>query len=157
GRRLAVAAEGRRAHRPAGPPDRGPDAARRGGAGDPRRPGEVPPRDGRRAGRPAEARGDDVAAPDGDDDRAARGARQGLTRPGVRGPEVSPRRGRQPRSSTTRPCFTTVRTRSAAGQYGIWREVGTFQITRSACLPRSREPISSASPRASAALIVTAE
>ena len=62
----------------------------------------------------------------------------------------------QPRSSTTFPFFITVRTRSAAGQYGIWRDVETRQITRSACLPGSSEPTSSARPIARAALIVTA-
>ena len=52
-----------------------------------------------------------------DDDRPARVARQGLTarRPGDAGARA------QPRSRTTRPRLTTVRTRSAAGQYGIWR------------------------------------
>ena len=50
----------------------------------------------------------------------------------------------------------TVRARLAAGQYGIWFEVGTRQMTRSAALPDSSEPISSSRPTARAALIVTA-
>src|SRR4029079_11645837 len=52
--------------------------------------------------------------------------------------------GRYAWSSTTRPRLTTVRTSCAAGQYGIWRDVGTFQTTRSACLPPSSEPRSPA-------------
>ena len=50
----------------------------------------------------------------------------------------------------------TVRARSAAGQYGIWVELGTRQMTMSALFPGSSEPISSSSPIARAALMVTA-
>ena len=46
--------------------------------------------------------------------------------------------------------------RSAAGQYGIWRWLGTRQIARSACLPASSEPTASPMPSANAALIVVA-
>ena len=58
----------------------------------------------------------------------------------------------QPRSRTTRPRLMTVRTRSAAGQYGIWPIVGTRQITRSARLAaaratRSRPPARARAPR----------
>ena len=50
----------------------------------------------------------------------------------------------------------TVRTRSAPGQYGICALEGIRQMAMSAALPGSRDPISSSSPSARAALMVTA-
>ena len=72
---------------------------------------------------PAEAVGHRDQPAGGDDGRPPRIARQaGLT------PEPLRSRSPQARSRTTRPRLTTVRTRSAAGQYGIWSVVGTRQI-----------------------------
>ena len=66
-----------------------------------------------RGDHPAEAVGDGDQPAVRDDDGPARVARQaGLTVPDASG---------QPRSRTTRPRLMTVRARSAAGQYGIWR------------------------------------
>ena len=89
-----------------------------------RRAGALLPRDGRDAERAAaEAVGHADGLPDRDDDRPAGVARQDLrpVDPGARrsAGARSQRHARGPRAARL---TTTVRTRSAAGQYGIWVE-----------------------------------